>query len=162
MPKQLHLEDEEQKLVIAWAAMARVPNGGKIGDDLFAIPNGGARRPVEAMILKACGVKAGVPDLCYSRPCGPFHGLYVEMKKPRKFFKYPSELKRSVSKEQLGELARLQRNGYAVAVCFGFDEARRCITSYIQLGSGQYPWPKLDPENPTAPTWGPTLPGAHE
>jgi hypothetical protein len=29
----------------------------------FHVPNGGSRRPIEAAILKAMGVRAGVPDL---------------------------------------------------------------------------------------------------
>jgi hypothetical protein len=33
------------------------------GTFLFAVPNGGARRPIEAAILKGLGVVAGVPDI---------------------------------------------------------------------------------------------------
>lgn len=44
----------------------------------YAVPNGGFRRPVEAAILKAMGVRAGVPDLVLLGPNG--QSCYVEFK----------------------------------------------------------------------------------
>lgn len=51
------------------------------GTLVFAIPNGGARLKQEAVRLKAEGVLAGVPDLLVPEPRGPYHGLFVEMKR---------------------------------------------------------------------------------
>ena len=48
----------------------------------FAIPNGGLRNKVQAARLKAEGVKAGVADTFLPYPCGQYHGLWIEFKKP--------------------------------------------------------------------------------
>ena len=56
----------EQALQIAVAAfMDRIP-----GLIFFHVPNGGGRSKVEASILKAMGVKAGVPDIAVILPSG--------------------------------------------------------------------------------------------
>ena len=40
---------------------------------MFAIPNGGARDAITGAILKAEGVKPGVPDVFLPVASGPFH-----------------------------------------------------------------------------------------
>lgn len=50
----------------------------------FHIPNGGARRKIEANKLKALGVVAGVHDIFVSIPASGFAGLYMEFKEPGK------------------------------------------------------------------------------
>ena len=50
---------------------------------LFHIPNGGHRHKATAGRLRAEGVKSGVPDICLPVPRGPYHGLYIEMKRMR-------------------------------------------------------------------------------
>jgi hypothetical protein len=45
---------------------------------IFAVPNGGYRRPAEAGILNATGVVAGIPDLCVILPCGLVRFLEVK------------------------------------------------------------------------------------
>lgn len=47
---------------------------------MFAIPNGGARDAITGAMLKAEGVKPGVPDIFLPVPVNGFHGLFVEMK----------------------------------------------------------------------------------
>lgn len=48
----------------------------------FHVPNGGTRNKAEASRLKSQGVKAGVPDVFIPIPCGQYHGLWIEFKKP--------------------------------------------------------------------------------
>lgn len=88
---------------------------------LFAIPNGGNRDAVTGAILKAEGVRAGVPDLCLAVPSGQFHGLFIEMKTQRG----------RASSSQKEMLSILSAQGYDVSICHGFDDARDKILHYL-------------------------------
>ena len=73
---------------------------------LYAIPNGGARNNITGALLKAEGVKPGVPDLCLPVARGGYHGLYIEMKRATG----------KPTKAQLDWLAALIAQGYATAI----------------------------------------------
>lgn len=47
---------------------------------IFHVPNGGARTPRTAAILKGQGVRAGVPDLLWLLPACGYNGLAMELK----------------------------------------------------------------------------------
>src|SRR5699024_826416 len=72
-------EHDEQVQRIRWAGLARGAYPALRW--LHAVPNGGARNIVVARKLKAEGVQRGVPDLCLPVPRGPYHGLYIELKR---------------------------------------------------------------------------------
>ncbi len=121
-----HLEDDHQKNLITWARMARV-NSVRIGDYLFAIPNGGKRNVKEAARLKAQGVKAGVSDLFLPVPASNRAGLWIEMKVPK-----PN--KSSVSESQREWQERMNSAGYMAVVAYGWIAARETIKTYLQGG----------------------------
>lgn len=114
-------EHDEQVMVIQYCDLMakRNPDYGLI----FAIPNGGQRSVITAALLKAEGVKKGVPDLFLPVPKGIYCGLFLEMKR-RKGGR--------VSKEQVGWLANLMSRGYKCVVARGFDEAREAIEIYME------------------------------
>jgi hypothetical protein len=89
---------------------------------LFAIPNGSHRHPAVAKKLAAEGVRAGVPDLCLSVARNGFHGLYIEMKRKGE---YPSPV-------QKAWMSELTEQGYAVHLCYGFEQARDVLTAYLE------------------------------
>lgn len=93
---------------------------------MYAVPNGGHRDIRVAAKLKAEGVKPGVPDICLPVARGGFHGLYIELKR-RKGGR--------VSPEQMLWIEALMREGYACAVCLGWQEARRTIEEYMEDAS---------------------------
>lgn len=115
-------EASEQEALFRWAAFVR----GRFPeiDLLYHIPNGGSRNRIEAANLKRQGVKAGVPDLCLPVARGNFHGLYIEMKYG----------KNKTSEKQNEWLSALEKQGYAAAVCYGWQEAQELITKYLELG----------------------------
>lgn len=111
-------EHTEQCALVRWFD-TRYPRHSSL---LFAIPNGGYRNKVTASMLRAEGVRAGVPDLMLAIPAPPWHGLFVEMK-------------RRGSLGRVTEAQRLMHNrlsdmGYCVRVCKGWDEAREAIEAY--------------------------------
>lgn len=112
-------EHQEQVSLFKWAvfAAARWPELAL----LHAIPNGGHRSKVTAAMMKAEGVKRGVPDLCLPVVRGGWHGLYIELKAQGG----------SASQDQRQWLAALQRQGYRAELCRGWEQARRVIEEYM-------------------------------
>jgi len=107
-----------------------IPNGGSRGDDAKA-------RGIRGAMLKAEGVKSGIPDTFLPLPMWglvgsgyaiTYAGLYVEMKRD----KSEGRRKGSTSSSQDEIIAYLRRSGYAVSVCFTWDQAAREVQSYIE------------------------------
>lgn len=76
----------------------------------FHPANGGARTAIEGAILKACGVRAGTPDLILIRG-GKTYGLELKVDKGR------------VSPSQAQAHEEMRAAGAEVAVATGIDEA---------------------------------------
>ena len=127
-----HLEDQHQEALVTWANCANLPCGEKIGQYLFAIPNGGKRGKAEGARFKKQGVKAGVSDLFLAYPFGEYAGLWIEMKAPAESpDKKPKSRPTAAQKEWLNRMLGV---GYDGAVCYGWHEARQLITNYLKLG----------------------------
>lgn len=90
---------------------------------LHAIPNGGKRDIRTAAMLKAEGVKPGVPDVHLPVARGGKHGLYIEMKRRKGG---------SVSKTQEAWMRALADQGHVCAVCHGWEQARETILQYLK------------------------------
>ena len=116
-------EAQEQTALFQWASMmeGRIPELAL----LHSVPNGGSRHPIEAVHLKQQGVKPGIPDIFLPCARGPFHGLYIEMKR-RKGGR--------VSVEQKKMILALRAQGYRAEVCRGWEEARDSIIEYMKEG----------------------------
>lgn len=120
MKSPVPTEAQEQTTLFKWAAlMARKWPELRL---LHHIPNGGSRNAIEAARLKAQGVKPGVPDICL--PCARkgHHGLYIELKRKKGG---------RVSEEQKSMIDALRDEGYKVAVCKGWEDAKNVITEYM-------------------------------
>lgn len=115
-------EHKEQCAVLEWWGY-KCHSFGVPEHLLFAIPNGGARNAITGAILKAEGVRAGVPDLFLACPNRYYSGLFVEMKKPKGG---------RVSDAQAGMRTLLMWAGYDVQICEGADKARAVITDYLE------------------------------
>lgn len=114
-------ESTEQIALFKWAAF----QSGKYPELelMYHIPNGGRRDKVTARILKAEGVKAGVPDICLPAPRGKYHGMYIELKYG----------KNKTTRNQYQWLASLSGQGYYTTVCYGWEDARKVIMQYLAL-----------------------------
>lgn len=84
-------------------------------------PNGGSRHVLEAVKLKAQGVKAGVPDLFLAVPRGTYHGMFLELKASGK---KPTSL-------QFQYLELLKSHGYYTEWSSDVDQARCYIEDYL-------------------------------
>lgn len=81
----------------------------------FHIPNGGKRTRAEAGILKAMGVKSGMPDLFIIAPASTI--LAIEMKARRG----------SASAEQKARMEALRDCGISTAICKSLDEVEAAV-----------------------------------
>ena len=88
---------------------------------LFAIPNGGRRGKIEASIMKAEGVLAGVSDLFLANASKEHHGIFIEMKH--------GSGKQTDSQLQFQK--SVEEQGYQYIVCKSFDEFKKTIEEYL-------------------------------
>jgi hypothetical protein len=108
---------------VRWSHLALITGTKhKIGEFLFAIPNGGSRNLIEAYNLKLEGVKKGVPDLMFAYPSSKYHGMFIEMK----------SLKGILSKEQREWIERLRMVGYKTVMCRNWENARDEVIAYLK------------------------------
>lgn len=91
-----------------------------------AIPNGGHRSRRTAGLLKAEGVRPGVPDYHLPVPRGGYVGLWIELKRTDGG---------RVSPEQREWLAHLQAQGHCAVVCRGWEAAWAEVQNYLALGA---------------------------
>lgn len=89
---------------------------------MFAIPNGGHRRPGVAGKLKAEGVKAGTPDIFLPTARHGFHGLFIELKAKGN----------RATREQVARMMELDAEGYMTAICVGWEAAAKTLTGYLK------------------------------
>lgn len=87
---------------------------------MYHVPNEGKR--TNGAVLKAMGLKNGVPDVCLPVASHNFHGLYLEMK----------YRKNQTTQAQEDYMAALRQQGYKTAVCYGAEEAKAAILDYLQ------------------------------
>lgn len=119
-------EDLEQEALFEWASFASVADPRL--SLLFHIPNGGRRDAATGRALKRRGVKAGVPDLFLPAATSCFHGLFIEMKVGNN----------RPSKAQEGWIGDLKAQGYWVAICYGWLEAKETIEKYLRGYYGKF------------------------
>jgi len=122
-PEELSTSGDEyahQVALFAWAAL-NVKTYPELAL-LFAIPNGGLRDKITAARLKAAGVRAGVPDTFLPVPRGPWHGLFIELKKPGEH---------RVDPKQDNFINELIKQGFGAAVCVGWEAASKMLIQYL-------------------------------
>lgn len=127
--KRKRRRDEEsqiQKAVVRWwrasaasfgldpRLLASVPNGAVFGS--------GKERFIRAQSLKAEGLQPGYPDLLLDVARSGYHGLRIEMKKP----------KGVTAKNQMELHDLLESQGYAVVLCRSEQEATKTISLYVR------------------------------
>lgn len=102
-------EDALQRAIVEHYRQRAAP-----GVFMFAVPNGGFRRPVEAAILKATGTVAGIPDTLWIKD-GQVYAL--ELKAPGG----------RLTPAQEGVLVKLRECGARACHVHGLDQALDCL-----------------------------------
>lgn len=128
-------EHNEQAALFQWAEWNR--NTYPDLDLLFAIPNGAKlpytkklnkrtgkmeRVSIQANILKAEGLKSGVPDICLPVSRGDYNGLFIELKFGNN----------KATENQEWWIKQLTHHGYCATVVYGWEQAAQFILSYLE------------------------------
>lgn len=125
-------EHEEQVKLFAWARnlaiLAVHPELALMSCSL----NGVKLSKAQAGKAKAAGLLKGEWDIRLPVARGQYHGLIIEMKAGRN----------KLTHEQQDYGRAMAREGWARAVCYSADEARKDITWY--LGLGPFVWSGAD------------------
>lgn len=114
-------ESTEQQRLFLWARLAT----GKYPELalMYHIPNEGKRTRATGGRMRAEGLKKGVPDICLPVARGPYHGLYIELKR---------EDGGKLSATQSEWLDGLDRQGYRAICCHGWERAAEEIQRYME------------------------------
>lgn len=113
-------ESEEQQSLFRYCSveMSRYPEL----DMLAHIPNEGKRTKTTGARLKREGLRRGYPDIVLDVPRGEYHGLKIELKR-RKGSK--------ITPDQKKWIIKLNKQGYAAAFCYGWEQAWDFIHAYL-------------------------------
>jgi hypothetical protein len=123
-------EVDVQAAYFEYLAMVPLPNGRRLGEYGFSVPNGvfipgDPKRTAMIMAsLKRTGLKAGVSDVVLAWPVFPFHGAYLELKRGNE----------KPTAAQQGWLDLMQDAGYYAACAHGLDDAIRHTEIYCRGG----------------------------
>lgn len=90
---------------------------------IHAIHNQGHGDRIRGARAKAEGVRAGIPDIFWPYPSYGYHGLYIELKKPKTG---------RVSPEQRQVMNTLNGYGYVAVVAVGWREATEAVVDYFR------------------------------
>lgn len=115
MPR--HIESQLQRACVQWFGL-QFPD---IRPLFFAVPNGGTRRRIEAAMMKAEGITAGVADIVMLYPNNAYHGLCIEFK---------TEKGRQSDAQKLFQ-QKVERAGYRYIVIRDIDSFIREVKAYI-------------------------------
>lgn len=93
---------------------------------LFAVPNGGGRSRIEAALLKAEGVVAGVADMLLLVPSKGYAGLCIE-------FKAATKTARQSEAQKNWERLINKYGAYKYTVVRTFEEFRTLMYNYLAI-----------------------------
>jgi len=115
---ELSEERLEQEALMEWINYQPL-----IKDICIHIPNEGKRSPRIGAKLKRQGMKAGVSDIFIAYPTKRYHGLWIELKRKKRY---------RCTKEQQIWIDRMNELGYFACFAFGWEHAKDIIENYLQ------------------------------
>ena len=125
-PKPLS-EAWHQSSVLKWSQQPDIRRKWPELALLLHIPNEGARTGQSGAVLKHAGLKRGVPDLVLPVARGPYHGLFIEMKRPG------ARTDSKHAAEQQWWLEKLSCENYCARECYGWEAAVELLAWYLGM-----------------------------
>lgn len=127
------IESIEQKALIKWLNLHPILKNYYCKND-----NEGPRKkiirndkivPVGLFSAIEMGLRPGVSDLFIYWPTTSYHGLWLEVKRKKKYT--PSEMGTETWCAQERFQVQVKSVGYAAEFCFGWEDGKRIIENYL-------------------------------
>lgn len=91
--------------------------------------NEGKRSSIQGHRLKKMGLRPGVSDLCIYYPTKTYHGLWLEVKRNKKYTKSEQLTPSWVAQKKF--LETVKSVGFAGDFCYGWVEGKEIIERYL-------------------------------
>jgi hypothetical protein len=118
------LESQEQKAIVKWLSYHPV-----VRDYFLKLNNEGKRTEATGWHLKQLGLRAGASDLFIYYPTKTYHGLWLEVKRNKKYT--PSERSTPTWISQEKFIESVKKVGFAGEFCYGLECGIKIIESYL-------------------------------
>jgi len=124
---QLATEFQEQAALVKWLSMHPT-----LKDFYCKIPNDGLRTPITGRLMQLTGLRKGAGDLLIYYPNSRYHGLWIEMKRNKKYTASERRTETWVAQEKFQNIVKSV--GYAHFFCYGWEDAKNVIEAYLLNG----------------------------
>jgi len=91
--------------------------------------NEGKRTVVQGWNLKLMGLRPGVSDIMIYYPTKTFHGMFLEVKRNKKYSKSEMQTETWICQQEFIE--RVKSVGYDGKTCYGWEDGKRIIEEYL-------------------------------
>ncbi len=123
--KVIPAERVEQQALIEWI------NYHPILKNFFHKTNNeGKRTALQGQRLKQMGLRAGVSDIFIYYPVTPYHGLWLEIKRNKKYT--ASEKSTDTWKAQEKFIELVKSVGYSAFFCYGWLDGKAIVEKYLK------------------------------
>jgi hypothetical protein len=117
-------ERQEQMALVRWLNYHIV-----LRDYFFKNDNEGKRSEISGYNLKMMGLLPGVSDLFIFYPTTSFYGLFLEVKRNKKYTPSERSTKTWIAQEKFIE--RVKDRGYAGHFCYGWIDGKAIVENYL-------------------------------
>lgn len=114
----------EQTALVAWLAQH-----WKLKEFFLKNDNEGKRTPAQGHQAKRMGLRRGASDLFIAYPTRTYHGLWLEVKRNKKYT--ASEMKTDTWLAQEKFIETMKSVGYQGHFCYGWVDGKRLIEDYL-------------------------------
>lgn len=118
-------ERQEQLALVKWLGYHPILKNYFCKND-----NEGKRTPQQGANLKRLGLRPGVSDIFIYYPSNGFHGLWIEMKRNKKYTKSEMNTPTWIAQERF--LESVKSVGYEAKICYGWEDGVRVIERYLR------------------------------
>jgi VRR-NUC domain len=122
--KPIASESSEQRALVKWLSYHPI-----VRNHFMHITNEGKRSPITGRHLLNLGLKPGASDLFIYYPTKRHHGLFLEVKRNKKYT--PSEMRTESWKAQEKFLDSVKSVGFAGEVCYGAEDGIAIVARYL-------------------------------